>query len=92
MKITTQRIGGIWHGYLEGHPEVDERGLTEEAARAKVGRIVERMHAEDAARDGAPDTDSAPTASERMSGSQMGTPSPGMQGRSALHARRRRHR
>ncbi len=42
MKITTQKIGGIWHGYLEGHPEVDERGLTEEMARVKVQRIVER--------------------------------------------------
>jgi hypothetical protein len=41
MNITTQKIGGIWHGYLEGHPEVDERGLTEEIARRKVERIVE---------------------------------------------------
>jgi hypothetical protein len=41
MKITTQKTGGIWHGYLEGHPEVDERGLTEEKAREKVERIVE---------------------------------------------------
>lgn len=43
MKITTQKTGGIWHGYLEGHPEVDERGLTEEMARVKVERIVERV-------------------------------------------------
>jgi hypothetical protein len=41
MKITTQRTGGIWHGYLEGHPEVDERALTEEKAREKVHRILE---------------------------------------------------
>lgn len=40
MKITTKKIGGIWHGYREGHPEVDERGLTEEIARRKVERIV----------------------------------------------------
>ena len=40
MKITTHKTGGIWHGYLEGHPEVDERGLTEEKAREKVERIV----------------------------------------------------
>jgi hypothetical protein len=41
MRITTQKTGGIWHGYLEGHPEIDERGLTEEKAREKVQRIVE---------------------------------------------------
>jgi hypothetical protein len=41
MKITTQKTGGIWHGYLEGHPEIDERGLTEEKAREKVQRIVD---------------------------------------------------
>jgi len=46
MKITTQKTGGIWHGYLEGHPEIDERGLTEEIARRKVERIVERLGAE----------------------------------------------
>jgi hypothetical protein len=48
MKITTQKTGGIWHGYLEGHPEIDERGLTEEIARRKVERIVERMEQEQA--------------------------------------------
>lgn len=46
MKITVQKIGGIWHGYLEGHPEVDERALTEEMARVKVERIVERLRQE----------------------------------------------
>ncbi|HEY0141274.1 MAG TPA: hypothetical protein VGF48_10280 [Thermoanaerobaculia bacterium] len=45
MKITTQKTGGIWHGYLEGHPEVDERGLTEEIARQKVERIVAELDA-----------------------------------------------
>jgi hypothetical protein len=35
-KIHVQRIGGIWHGTIEGHPEIDERGLTEEIARRKV--------------------------------------------------------
>ena len=39
-EIKTQKIGGIWHGYLEGHPEIDERGLTEEIAWKKVERIV----------------------------------------------------
>jgi hypothetical protein len=41
MKITTEKVGGIWHGYLEGDPSVDERGLTEEMARIKVERILE---------------------------------------------------
>jgi predicted RNase H-like HicB family nuclease len=41
MKITTLKIGGIWHGYLEGHPEIDERALTEEIARQKVERILD---------------------------------------------------
>jgi hypothetical protein len=41
MRITTQKTGGIWHGYLEGYPEIDERGLTEEKAWEKVQRIVE---------------------------------------------------
>lgn len=43
MKITTQKTGGIWHGYLEGHPEVDERALTEEIARRKVERRAEAL-------------------------------------------------
>jgi hypothetical protein len=46
MKITVQKTGGIWHGYLEGHPEVDERALTEEIARVKVERIVEKLERE----------------------------------------------
>jgi hypothetical protein len=41
MKITTRKIGGIWHGYLEGHPEIDERALTEEIAQQKVERILD---------------------------------------------------
>ena len=36
MKIRVQRIGGIWHGTVEGHPEIDERGLTEAIARRKA--------------------------------------------------------
>jgi hypothetical protein len=44
--VTVQKTGGIWHGYLEGHPEVDERALTEEMARVKVERIVARLDAE----------------------------------------------
>lgn len=43
LAVNVQRTGGIWHGYVEGHPEVDERGLTEEMARVKAERVVERM-------------------------------------------------
>jgi hypothetical protein len=43
MKITVQKIGGIWHGYLEGHPEVDERALTAEIAERKVQTVLDRL-------------------------------------------------
>jgi hypothetical protein len=43
LDVTVQRTGGIWHGYVEGHPEVDERGLTEEMARIKAERVVKRL-------------------------------------------------
>jgi hypothetical protein len=48
MKITTRKIGGIWHGYLDGHPEIDERALTEEIARQKVKRILDTWTGDDA--------------------------------------------
>jgi hypothetical protein len=47
MKITTQKTGGIWHGYLEGHLEVHERALTEEMARRKVERRTEKARGEE---------------------------------------------
>jgi hypothetical protein len=43
LDVTVQRTGGIWHGYVKGHPEVDERGLTEEMARVKAERVVKRL-------------------------------------------------
>ena len=43
-KITAKRVGGIWHGYLEGHPEVDERGLTESIAKRKAGEIAHHSY------------------------------------------------
>ncbi len=46
MKITVRKEGGMWHGYVEGRPEVDERGLTEEVARRKAERIAERLTAD----------------------------------------------
>jgi len=36
MKIRVEKTGGIWHGYVEGHPEIDERGLTAEIAERKA--------------------------------------------------------
>jgi hypothetical protein len=42
MKVTAQRIGGIWHGSVEGHPEIDERGLTEEVAKRKAVSVAEQ--------------------------------------------------
>lgn len=40
MKIKVQRVGGIWHGTIDGHPDIDVRGLTEEIARRKVEAIA----------------------------------------------------
>jgi hypothetical protein len=42
-RVKTKKTGGMWHGYLDGHPEIDERGLTEEVARMKVERVAVRM-------------------------------------------------
>jgi hypothetical protein len=42
MKVTVRKEGTMWHGYIEGHPEVDERGLTEEVARRKVETIRDK--------------------------------------------------
>ena len=44
--IRTEKVGGIWHGYLEGHPEVDERALTEEIARRKVESPIQQKRSE----------------------------------------------
>lgn len=46
MKIRVEKTGGIWHGYIEGHPEVDERALTEDIAWRKAERMVERLKVE----------------------------------------------
>ena len=43
MKTRVERVGGIWHGTIDGHPEVDVRGLTEETARRKVNEIAARL-------------------------------------------------
>ena len=36
MDIEVRKIGGIWHGTIKGHPEIDVRALTEEIARRKI--------------------------------------------------------
>jgi len=49
VKITVRKIGGIWHGYVAGHPEIDERALTAEIAERKAkdaaARLRERLEA-----------------------------------------------
>lgn len=42
-RITTRKVVGIRHGYLKGHAEVDEWGLTEEVARKKVEPRVPKI-------------------------------------------------
>lgn len=48
MKIKVQKVGSIWHGMIEGHPEIDVRGLTEDIARRKVERIAAELPMPDA--------------------------------------------
>lgn len=43
MNIIVKKVGGIWHGYVEGHPEIDERALTEEIARRKATEAARRV-------------------------------------------------
>jgi hypothetical protein len=37
VKVLVEKVGGIWHGRIEGHPEIDERGLTAETRNEKRG-------------------------------------------------------
>jgi hypothetical protein len=43
MQTRVERVGGIWHGTIDGHPEIDERGLTEEIARRKVNDVASKL-------------------------------------------------
>jgi hypothetical protein len=43
MKIKVQKVGSVWHGTIEGHLDVDVRGLTEEIARRKVEQAALRI-------------------------------------------------
>jgi hypothetical protein len=45
MNVHVTRIGGIWHGTIEGHPEVDIRALTEEVAQRKVEAVAAQLRA-----------------------------------------------
>lgn len=45
-KIKMQKVGGIWHGTVEGHPEIDERGLTAEIAERKAKEAARRLREE----------------------------------------------
>jgi len=45
MKINVQKVGGIWHGTIDSHPDVDVRALTEEIARRKVEEIAKGLSA-----------------------------------------------
>ncbi len=40
LKIKAERIGNIWIGGIEGHPEVAERALSKEAAEEKARRVA----------------------------------------------------
>lgn len=42
MNIRVEKVGGIWHGTIYEHPEIDERSLTEEIARRKVNDVAFR--------------------------------------------------
>ena len=43
LKIRVQKIGGIWHGFVEGYPEIDERALTQEIAERKAREMAKRI-------------------------------------------------
>jgi hypothetical protein len=43
MNIRVEKVGGIWHGTIDAHPEIDERGLTEEIAWRKVNDVASRL-------------------------------------------------
>lgn len=43
MNIRVEKVGGIWHGTIDGYPEIDVRALTEEIARRKVTDEAKRL-------------------------------------------------
>lgn len=44
MKINVLKVGGIWHGTIDGYPDIDARALTEDIARRKVEAIAAALH------------------------------------------------
>ena len=45
LRIGANRVGGIWHGYVEGRPVPDDelRALTEDIAIEKAKRAAHRI-------------------------------------------------
>jgi hypothetical protein len=43
LKVKVQKVGGIWHGLVEGHPEIDQRALTAEIAERKAKEALARL-------------------------------------------------
>ncbi len=41
-RIRATKVGGIWHGLVDGHPTIDERAFTEEIARRKAKDALQR--------------------------------------------------
>lgn len=42
-QIRISKVGSIWHGTIDGHPEIDERGLTAEIAERKAKEALARL-------------------------------------------------
>ena len=49
MNIRVEKVGGIWHGTIDEHPDVDVRGLTEEIARRKIEDLAKTLPEKNAA-------------------------------------------
>lgn len=43
VEIRTAKIGSKWHGFIDGRPDINETGLSEEVARRKVESARARL-------------------------------------------------
>ena len=43
LRITTEKVGNVWVGGVEGYPEIAERALSKEAAEAKARQMARRI-------------------------------------------------
>ena len=50
MKIDVKKIGGLWHGTVEG-TDIHDRGLTAEIAERKARQVLERRTQEGSSRE-----------------------------------------